>query len=125
MLSKSLRCFVFVFVFFLCVFHLGDFTIDDQCLGAKKENGSLISLHNRHWLVRGSVKSQDGLEIFIGHVTIRLPLWLSGKKSACNAGDLVSIPGLERAPCRRAWQPTPVFLPGESYGQRSLASYSP
>ena len=23
------------------------------------------------------------------------------------------------------WQPTPVFLPGESYGQRSLAGYSP
>ena len=27
-------------------------------------------------------------------------------------------------PQRRAWQPTPVFLPGESHGQRSLASYS-
>ena len=26
---------------------------------------------------------------------------------------------------RRAWQPTPVFLPGESHGQRSLASYTP
>ena len=26
---------------------------------------------------------------------------------------------------RRAWQPTPVFLPGEFHGQRSLASYSP
>ena len=26
---------------------------------------------------------------------------------------------------RRAWQPTPVFLPGESHGQRSLAAYSP
>ena len=26
---------------------------------------------------------------------------------------------------RRAWQSTPVFLPGESHGQRSLASYSP
>ena len=26
---------------------------------------------------------------------------------------------------KRAWQPTPVFLPGESLGQRSLASYSP
>ena len=26
---------------------------------------------------------------------------------------------------RRKWQPTPVFLPGESYGQRSLLSYSP
>ena len=26
---------------------------------------------------------------------------------------------------RRAWQPTPVFLPGESRGQRSLAGWSP
>ena len=26
---------------------------------------------------------------------------------------------------RREWQPTPVFLPGEVHGQRSLASYSP
>jgi len=25
----------------------------------------------------------------------------------------------------RAWQPTPVFLPGESHGQRSLSGYSP
>ena len=24
-----------------------------------------------------------------------------------------------------AWQPTPVFLPGESHGQKSLAGYSP
>ena len=26
---------------------------------------------------------------------------------------------------RRKWQPTPVFLPGESHGQRSLTGYSP
>ena len=26
---------------------------------------------------------------------------------------------------RRKWQPTPVFLPGEFHGQRSLAGYSP
>ena len=26
---------------------------------------------------------------------------------------------------RREWQPTPVFLPGEFHGQRSLAGYSP
>ena len=30
-----------------------------------------------------------------------------------------------RKPWRRAWQPTPVFLPGESYGLRSLVGYSP
>ena len=29
-----------------------------------------------------------------------------------------------KIPWRRAWQPTPVFLPGESHGQRSLAGYS-
>ena len=28
-------------------------------------------------------------------------------------------------PSRRAWQPTPVFLPGESHGQRSLVGCSP
>ena len=28
-------------------------------------------------------------------------------------------------PCRRQWQPTPVFLPGEFHGQRSLAAFSP
>ena len=34
-------------------------------------------------------------------------------------------PGAGKIPWRRAWQLTPVFLPGESYGQRSLAGYSP
>ena len=28
-------------------------------------------------------------------------------------------------PQRRKWQPTPVFLPGKSHGQRNLAGYSP
>ena len=46
-----------------------------------------------------------------------------GKVCACNAGDLGSIPGLGRCPWRRAWQSTPVFLPGEPHGQRSLAGY--
>ena len=34
-------------------------------------------------------------------------------------------PWVGKIPWRRAWQATPVFLPRESYGQRSLASYSP
>ena len=37
-----------------------------------------------------------------------------GKEAACNVGDLGSIPGVGKIPWRRAWQPTPVFLPGES-----------
>ena len=31
-------------------------------------------------------------------------------------------PCVGKIPWRRAWQPTPVFLPGESYGQRSLVA---
>ena len=32
---------------------------------------------------------------------------------------------IEKIPWKRAWQPTPVFLPGESHGPRSLLGYSP
>ena len=34
-------------------------------------------------------------------------------------------PWIGKIPWRRAWQPTPVFLPGKSHGQRILAGYSP
>ena len=44
-----------------------------------------------------------------------------GKKSTCTAGD----PWVGKIPWEREWQPTPVFLPGEFPGQRSLVGYSP
>ena len=34
-------------------------------------------------------------------------------------------PWVGKIPWRRAWQPTPVFLPGESHGQRCWLAYSP
>ena len=41
-------------------------------------------------------------------------------------GGLGSIPAwVGKILWRRAWQPTPVFLPREPHGQRSLASYRP
>ena len=48
-----------------------------------------------------------------------------GKESACNAGDQGSIPGSGRSPGEGNGNPTPVFLPGESHGRRSLVGYSP
>ena len=51
-----------------------------------------------------------------------------GKESACSAGDgsrWKFNPRAAKIPWRRAWQPTAVFLPGESHGQRSLVGYSP
>ena len=54
-----------------------------------------------------------------------LPWWLSGKRIClqCRAHRLNSW--VRKIPWRRKWQPTPVFLPGKSQGQRSLAGYSP
>jgi len=51
-----------------------------------------------------------------------------GKEFTCNAGNVGRHkfnPQVRMIPWRRAWQPTPVFLPGESHGQRILAGYSP
>ena len=39
-----------------------------------------------------------------------------GKQSACNAGDLGSIPGFGKIPWRRERLPTPVLWPGEFHG---------
>ena len=50
------------------------------------------------------------------------------ENSLANAGDIRdagSIPGLGRSPGGEHGLPTPVFLPGESHGQRSLMGYSP
>ena len=46
------------------------------------------------------------------------------KNPPASAGDSGSIPGSGRSPWRRKWQLTPVFLPGESHGQRNLVGYS-
>ena len=45
-----------------------------------------------------------------------------GKESACNVGDLGSIPGLKDSLEKET---TPVFLSGKSHEWRSLADYSP
>ena len=50
-------------------------------------------------------------------VFLGFPGGSDGKESTCNVRDLGLIPW------RRAWQPTPVFLPGESPGHRSLEDY--
>ena len=51
-----------------------------------------------------------------------------GKNLPANAGDNKRFwfdPWVGKIPWRRALPPTPVFLPGESHGQRSLVAYGP
>ena len=50
------------------------------------------------------------------------------KNPPANAGDIKGLgfdPWVRKIPWRRKWQPTPVFLPGKSHGQRNLVGYSP
>ena len=54
-----------------------------------------------------------------------LPWWLNGKEFACHCRRLRLDPRVGKIPWRRKGQPTPVFLPGKSHGQRSLAGFSP
>ena len=89
-----------------------------------------------------STDSNQGLVESAGKVPLSLPLELladmsceggfpggtSGKEPACQCRRRKRFrfdPCVGMIPWRRAWQPTPVFLPGESHGQRSLAGYSP
>ena len=55
------------------------------------------------------------------------PGWAVVKNPPVNAGDqeMRFYPWVRKIPWRRAWQPTPVFLPGKPHGQRSLVGYSP
>ena len=61
-------------------------------------------------------------------LTVSFPGGTSGKEPACQSRrskSLGFLPWVRKIPWRWAWQPIPVFLSGESHGQRSLEGYSP
>ena len=58
---------------------------------------------------------------------VRLPRWLSGKESVCQCRRCRRYrldPWVGKIPWRKEWLPTPVFLPEEFHGQRSLEGWS-
>ena len=56
---------------------------------------------------------------------VGLPCVSNGKKNLSAMQETRVDPWVGKVPWRRAWQPTRVFLPGESHRQRRLAGYSP
>ena len=60
--------------------------------------------------------------------SLGFPGGTSSKELACQCRRCRRLgfgPWIRKISWREAWQPTPVFLPGESHGQKSLAGYSP
>ena len=54
-----------------------------------------------------------------------LPWWLRWQSVCLQRRRPRFDPWVGKIPWKRKWQPTPVLLPGKSYGQRSLVGYSP
>ena len=71
------------------------------------------------WMERPSITK---ISILL-EVTEGLPGGLDCKESTCQRKRLGFHPWVGRIPWSRKWQPTPVFLPGKCYGQRSLAGH--
>ena len=97
-----------------------------------------------YWV--GGVGREEGTEMLwlmftshvLAHSLVTCGMWItlmgfrlggaSGKEPTCQCrryGRHRFDPWVGKILWRRAWQPTPVFLPGESHGQRSLMGYSP
>jgi len=85
-----------------------------------------VGFHSFLWgifLTQGSNPSLPHCRQILYHLSYRE----EPKNPPSNAGDLSKrhqfSPWVGKIPWMRAWQPTPVFLPGESHGQRSLVGY--
>ena len=66
--------------------------------------------------------------IFFSSPLLGFPGSASGKESTCQCRRHKRCrfdPWVGKVPWRKAWQPTPGYLPRESHRQRSLAGYSP
>ena len=100
--------------------------------GGKKKSGYRLNPFRSSSPVRKSgtgnrAEVTEGTESFLWELHKVTVFWgflggSVGKESACNVGDLGSIPGFGRSPGWRAWQLTPVFLPGESPWTQELQS---
>ena len=106
-----------------------------QTLGDSEGQGSLECCHS--WGHKESHMTEQLNHLTLAHtdsfstlkwnyyhpILQRFPWWLSGKESACQAGDSFN-PCIRKISWRRKWQPIQVFLPGKSLGQKNVVGYT-
>ena len=97
----------------LCLFNLygdyimGNARLDESQAGIKIAGRNISNLRYADDTTLGASLVAQRLKLLPGMRETGFHLWVG------------------KIPWRRKWHPTPVFLPGESHGQRSLASCSP
>ena len=78
-------------------------------------------VHSQKWRKQATVQCQPCTTQY----SILFMKWLRLQRICLQCGRPGFDPWVGKIPWRRKWQPTPVFLPGESHAQRSLVGYSP
>ena len=73
------------------------------------------------WLTPHGTPGRGGL--FVPFLFLWLSWWLRQQSVCPQCGSPGFDPSVGKIPWGKKWQPSPVFLPGESHGQRSLADY--
>ena len=77
------------------------------------------------WLSCHETEEEESVvELRLSECLPGFPWWLSDKEFACWCRRCRFYPWVGKIPWRRKWQPTPVFLPGKRYGQKSLVGCS-
>ena len=89
--------------------------LPDFQAGFRKGRGTRGQIANIYWIIKKAREFQKTSSLVAQIV----------KASACNAGDLGSIPGSGSSPGEGNGNPLQCSRLGESYGQRSLVGYSP
>ena len=93
-----------------------------------KGNKSAVKIPSCIAIVKTSL--EHSLELFFRFKFLLRPFGSDGKQSPCNAGNLGYILGWGRTPGEGNGYPaqyfcSPIFLPEEAHGQKSLVGYSP
>ena len=78
-------------------------------------------VHSQKWRKQATVQCQPCTTQY----SILFMKWLRLQRICLQCGRPGFDPWVGKIPWRRKWQPTPVFLPGKSHGQKSLVGYSP
>ena len=86
--------------------------------GTRRQHQKLVNTSNKNTLLSKKF-------IFILQFILGLPWWLGQLRIHLQCTRPRFNPWVGKIPWKMEWLVTPVFLPGEFHGQRSLASYSP
>ena len=128
---------LFIYVLFMVVFWLQSLVIATEIRWPTIPKTFLTwDLYGKSWLIPDLKhcwllhQQEESSRVF--HEELKawyesngLPWRLSSKESSCQCRRCMFNPWLGKILWRRKWQPTPVFLPGRSQGQKSLVGYSP